>query len=417
MLTTPFTLWLALEAYTGESASPLPAAGAFETRRLLTDFVRRRLLAVPAEQGHMARNVLPWLQNLALCGSSGRQTRFALQDMRETWFASRWPRWISRIVLVLVSFLVCAAVELAVWFPYRLWTLDCDGGRCGGVPFSGYSAPLRGAVLRYVAQDSAMQAILGGCVVGIPAAVAGLFLILRPAQLIPRDSVSYRVRESLKKGLAGWLSGSIFVASVGFGFRCIFNANVVAHYATRNSVVKTSRGGVYYVYDYLYYFTLFLSNDGKLFTPQLSIVLGACVGFLFLLSSFLASEAGPQEGDFARSIRKSVWTPLLLGGVFGVLSSLIPISRFLRIPYLEAPDIPVGGALLIMLTTGGLYLFRHCIMRVMMVVSGRGPWRYGRFLDKATEYYFLRRVGGTEHMFPHPLLLDYFASLREPFNI
>jgi energy-coupling factor transporter ATP-binding protein EcfA2 len=62
---------------------------------------------------------------------------------------------------------------------------------------------------------------------------------------------------------------------------------------------------------------------------------------------------------------------------------------------------------------GALFVMRHYVVRSFLWVSGMAPFRYGRFLDYATDRIFLRKVGGG-YVFTHRMLLDFFASNSQP---
>ena len=64
---------------------------------------------------------------------------------------------------------------------------------------------------------------------------------------------------------------------------------------------------------------------------------------------------------------------------------------------------------------GAFDLAKHVILRSMLALNNKIPFRYGHFLDYATERVFLRKVGGG-YIFVHRLLQDYFADL-EPAKV
>jgi hypothetical protein len=57
---------------------------------------------------------------------------------------------------------------------------------------------------------------------------------------------------------------------------------------------------------------------------------------------------------------------------------------------------------------GGIATISHYILRVYLWRCGYAPLNYVRFLDYMAEHILLSKAGGG-YIFPHQLLLDYFA--------
>ena len=72
----------------------------------------------------------------------------------------------------------------------------------------------------------------------------------------------------------------------------------------------------------------------------------------------------------------------------------------------------VCGGLLAWSMSGGLAIWRHYLIRLLLARSHAFPWRAPQFLENATARILLRRVGGG-YSFPHRLLLEYFADLPQ----
>ena len=58
---------------------------------------------------------------------------------------------------------------------------------------------------------------------------------------------------------------------------------------------------------------------------------------------------------------------------------------------------------------GGLDVVQRYVLRIILRLTGRAPWRCVHFLDYATERIFLRKVGGG-YIFVHRLLMQHFAE-------
>jgi uncharacterized membrane protein len=73
--------------------------------------------------------------------------------------------------------------------------------------------------------------------------------------------------------------------------------------------------------------------------------------------------------------------------------------------------IAIASSCFIWLQSGGLTVLRHTLLRLLLSLSHILPWRTQFFLDEATAYLFLQRVGGG-YTFVHRLLQEYFADLH-----
>ncbi len=63
------------------------------------------------------------------------------------------------------------------------------------------------------------------------------------------------------------------------------------------------------------------------------------------------------------------------------------------------------------LLLGGIACIEHFILRFILYINKNIPWNYARFLNYATKYGFLRKVGGG-YVFVHPMLLEHFAKME-----
>jgi hypothetical protein len=74
--------------------------------------------------------------------------------------------------------------------------------------------------------------------------------------------------------------------------------------------------------------------------------------------------------------------------------------------------IALFGGLLVCMGMGGLAVWRHYVIRLLLWRSHAFPGRAPRFLNDACTRFLLRRVGGG-YSFMHRLLLDYFVARWE----
>src|SRR5262249_47280385 len=72
-------------------------------------------------------------------------------------------------------------------------------------------------------------------------------------------------------------------------------------------------------------------------------------------------------------------------------------------------QIGIISVLLICVFTGGLAVWQHYIIRLLLSSFRTFPMRAPQFLHDATTRFLLRRVGGG-YSFSHRLLLDYLAD-------
>jgi hypothetical protein len=169
------------------------------------------------------------------------------------------------------------------------------------------------------------------------------------------------------------------------------------------------------------------------FGPTIGLSVGSGLGLIIGLSYWLLlglfqgmaqeriedqDRRVPNQG-IHRSLRNSVVMGIISGAVIGSISVLntslslwliwlnIGVSSGLSAELGVGPLL--GGALLICMLTGGLAVWRHFIIRLLLWHSHTFPWKAPQFLDDATTRFLLRRVGGG-YSFTHRLLLDHLAD-------
>lgn len=114
---------------------------------------------------------------------------------------------------------------------------------------------------------------------------------------------------------------------------------------------------------------------------------------------------------------------LILGGSFiGAIGIglIVTVLLIIGAPFPESPggylewvlfgaNLGLRFGLLVGLWYGGLDLIYHFVLRSILALQHKMPWRIIAFLDTAAQHLYLRKVGGG-YLFTHKLLLDYFAE-------
>jgi transcriptional regulator with XRE-family HTH domain/DNA polymerase III delta prime subunit len=158
---------------------------------------------------------------------------------------------------------------------------------------------------------------------------------------------------------------------------------------------------------------------------------GLIVGIAALLTSMLKSgwssdmlpedqHIRPNEG-IARSGRNALLSASFFAPIGGIASGLACAVGFGLIGQL--PKWPVMGmAFALMLAImffvvfaiahGGIAWIEHYTLRWYLWSAGSLPLHYVRFLNAASEYALLRRIGGG-YIFTHRLVLEYFARFYQ----
>ncbi len=71
----------------------------------------------------------------------------------------------------------------------------------------------------------------------------------------------------------------------------------------------------------------------------------------------------------------------------------------------------IASSILVCLITGGLAVWRHCVIRLLLRRAQSFPWNASQLLDECCDRVLLRRVGGG-YSFVHRLLLDHLADMK-----
>jgi energy-coupling factor transporter ATP-binding protein EcfA2 len=409
VLTTPFALTLALAAYSNKSKLKWPA-GKFSISRLLDDFVEARMSVLLKKSRYKKDAYLRWMRNLAQCSQSGKQTVFDPVELRERWLSNAWQHAACKGVVILVVTAFCFTAEAALWYIHLVSTDKCWSGTtlvsCVSRALStGDVRPIWNTIpgnLMY----SALQGFIAACVIGLPVGTFGSLFQLRPIQLAPAGFLSSRIRQSLRVFVVASAGISVALAPIGLILRKLFTQQLWPDTMNWGNPFRQLKGPLHAALGEVI---------GNTLTVKTSALIGLCIGLLLALTTFLSSEVNSNR-TLSSAMRTSITIALSFGVSAGILLWLfLPDERILDLALLHShtvqkPDIPFGGALLILLAAGGLFTIRYYVTRLMMVMTRCGPWSYERFLDLATECWFLRPVNGPDRIFRHPMLRDYFAD-------
>jgi hypothetical protein len=440
---SPLVLSIMADAYEGKSLEEL-RGGELSTgdarRRHLFDAYIDRMFERRKSVGHpYARDqTISWLAWLAQRMKEHGQSIFSVEGLQPTWLTKRWQRWLNFILVRLgiglfwgllggaffetVEFVIAdnGPREVIknngfwVWLlAVPIWTVGI--GLVNRAAFTrtasrprdlatflwrvaaGYLAYLLLWVLVWTALLWAWPLLPGGTIGSlddqrlVPPALAGVMIAFLLAVLDAKQRIPDEV-------------GS--VEALGWYWRPALVG------AGAGALIGMTIWGVRW---------LALAPGPPVFYLALGIALGAFFGGLE--GRVATGKTVPNQG-----IRLSVTTAVAVGGSAALITALVvgltwnllsprfvldygawppnsvpstitePVTRFALIVF--------GG---VVFWFGGLDVFKHYVLRAILVVSGV-PRRLGQFLDYAAVRTFLQKVGGS-YMFRHRLLLEQFAEL------
>jgi hypothetical protein len=156
-----------------------------------------------------------------------------------------------------------------------------------------------------------------------------------------------------------------------------------------------------------------------------ALFLGLIPGLLLATAGGLRQGVAEMKTSPNQGIMLSMRSAAFVGVVFGlsvvVILSLIPLIGSVAFDWPFGLVFPLKVALIIGLMSafiagswfGGLDVFNHYVLRLMLYLKGYTPFNYVRFLDYAAkELNFLQKVGGG-YIFIHRILLEHFAAMED----
>jgi hypothetical protein len=144
------------------------------------------------------------------------------------------------------------------------------------------------------------------------------------------------------------------------------------------------------------------------------LVIAALVG---LRPGIVEMKTVPNQG-LAFSIRSTLFGGfaggLITGLPFGVIPGMVVgLVSGLQVGLGVGLGVTVLAGILAGFWFGGLDVIQHYVLRLILVIGGRTPLNYVRFLDyAANELNFLQKVGGG-YIFIHRILLEHFAAMED----
>jgi hypothetical protein len=136
---------------------------------------------------------------------------------------------------------------------------------------------------------------------------------------------------------------------------------------------------------------------------QLILVFGSMVALL-ISGRTVPSAASAQR---ARGLRAFALRGMTAGVMVGAVV-LLAAAFTVRNPF-SLLRLSCTGFVLAAWFFGGMELFHHYLLRVLVVREDVLPWRWTRLLDFSVQLALLRRVGDG-YIFTHRLLLDHLAK-------
>jgi|GEM_PF-6830350 len=172
---------------------------------------------------------------------------------------------------------------------------------------------------------------------------------------------------------------------------------------------------------YLVFFIEF--EDGET-VPMVVLTMIMC--WVFIPLGLILSEEIGRLGNIERKFypNQGIWETaknflklhLILSLYFALVCGLS--SKLLfgdRVGILGVAIGLMGGMALVpdKIKEGGVAVIRHVALRIVIWLSGSGPWNYRQFLDYAKARRLLKKLDGGTYAFCDPSLREYFANHYE----
>jgi DNA polymerase III delta prime subunit len=119
----------------------------------------------------------------------------------------------------------------------------------------------------------------------------------------------------------------------------------------------------------------------------------------------------PNQG-IRESAKNTIIISLISWPAGMLLYALLRLAIGQTVEPLMALNYGVSFALFFGMAYGGLACIQHCVLRLILWLSGSIPWNYAHFLTYAADRQFIKQVGG-HYRFIHELLRSHFAEMPD----
>jgi hypothetical protein len=390
-----------------------------EARRdhLFSAYVQHMFKRRRADNPYTPQQTVRWLARLSQEMTRSAQSPFLLEKMQSSWLSSRIQRWLYALGVVVIAGLpVGLLLGVGAWLPIML-----SDGRTAGRTF-GIAIGLASVVSIGLAARR-LFGISGGLVVGLAFGLAfGVPFSMYFGLVNNGRSIGFAV--GLVVGLTYWFVGGLL------------SRRSAAHRDEIEIVEKLSWSwpkailGLFvgFIPGLAFGLAVWQAIQGDFFIPHFRLPFGIAFGIAAGLIVGVFIGFSGREVEMSTTPNQGIWRSAQNAARIGLsawLAVAMPIGITSELAWRLAlgPDnsrivglvvgLTIGLALglAVSLVFGGLACVQHLVLRLLLCLSGKTPWKYIRFLDYAAERVFLQKVGGG-YIFVHRLLQEYFAQLE-----
>ena len=119
----------------------------------------------------------------------------------------------------------------------------------------------------------------------------------------------------------------------------------------------------------------------------------------------------PNQG-IRESAKNTIIISLISCPAGMLLYALLRVAIGQTVEPLRALNSGLSLSLFFGMAYGGLACIQHCVLRLILWLSGAIPWNYAHFLSYAADRQLIKQVGG-RYRFMHDLLRSHFAEMRD----
>jgi transcriptional regulator with XRE-family HTH domain/GTPase SAR1 family protein len=468
LATTPLMLTLLIQVYQGASLEEIKggvSAGAGKNQIFAT-YTQRMLRRRKAESRYAPEQTISWLSHLAYQMKHQGQTLFFLEQMQPSWLMKPWQRrfyyglitgpicglFVGLVALgTVLSFPLVVLITALVVGLFLGWVSELDIGE-----ESTRAERIRRSVVLLL-ERGATLGVAAGLVVGMS---SFLYLFIG-------DFSDWSLGSRIAGALASALPNGMCIG-VCVGLTVRLERGIEPVEASGWSWAEMGRGitrwvfiGIGLIVEVMVMFPFLLSSHDASLANFLAFGLSSVFQSVLVVMLVSGVTRGlsmrvlgaqqvvtPNQGIW-RSARYGVVMGLITAGIAAVLTGTTDFLAYYWFPlHLGSAIKPLGidreavnimshllgfspttsqefwmlhalfwgltdaaiPALAVGLVCGGAAYVQHFVLRFLLWGAGYIPFNYAPFLDYATERILLRKVGGG-YIFPHRLLLEYFADM------